>query len=72
MNQEKQGWTGTRVMELKYKTCQPIKKANVGFVLNVTISMIRKKGIQKPESAVARVLKIFLKPGAALSVKSSR
>jgi hypothetical protein len=54
------------------KTCQPIKKVNVGFVLNVTIFMILKKGIQKPESAVARVLKIFLIPGAVRNVKSSR
>ena len=54
------------------KTCQPIKKANVGFVLNVTIFMIPKKGIQEQESAVARILKTFLIPGAARNVKSSR
>ena len=72
MNQQK-----TRMLWYEYigvvgKTCQPIKNTNDGSVLNVTISMIQKKGIQKPESAVVRVLKTFQIPGAALSVKSSR
>jgi hypothetical protein len=54
------------------RTCHPIKQTNDGSVLNVTIFMTQKKGILKPESAVIRVLKTFLIPGAALSVKSSR
>ena len=55
---------------VEIKTCQPIKKANDGSVLNVTIFMIPKKGIQEQESAVARILKTFLIPGAARSAKS--
>jgi hypothetical protein len=60
-------WNGDEITK-----CQQIKNPNDGSVLNVTISMIPKKGIQKPESAMARVLKTFLIPGAARNVKSSR
>jgi hypothetical protein len=54
------------------RTCHRIKNTNDGSALNVTISMILKKGIQKPESAMVRVLKTFLIRGAARSAKSSK
>jgi hypothetical protein len=41
-------------------------------VLNVTISMIPKKEIQKQESVLVHALKTFLIPGDVRSVKSSR
>jgi len=49
-----------------------IKNTNDGSALNVTISMILQKEIQKPEFVPEPVLKTFLIPGAARNVKSSR